>query len=407
MGKILEPAIKIEPIKIEVDNNQDAYDGITDAWGPKIPVIKVNEYVIVPGDILTYEFETRLNNLPRFSITVNDASFDIRKSLETTHIDTAIIFIGYKHWYHKFQGVITEVYSTPGSETITMTGVIDVRELFETPQTAYNDQTPLDIITDKCKSANLGLFQTENDLLSSQTISSIQTGERNIHYLNHIVQSYTDNIWMLDPNYYFYIGNIESFRKQPLDKFVIKRDKVYDPPRDIVISTNPYTNEENELSEDPALNYFVAKSYTINSNLGTSLLTNYIDYSINGSDDTIKPLFKQNVNISVGIGEYQLNTFSKFIESHTNNAEVYKSMINKTINDKLIRVSMEDAIYEIIPFAQVQLEIFLPNSLDNINTQMNMDETHSGKKTVIGYKFIFDSSEGDSNPIITQEIDLI
>lgn len=406
--KQLEPNITIEDIEIKINNDADAYDGITEAWGPQIPVMKINEYVLSPGEIRRYEFNVKINQLPSFFIEVDDTDYSIRKTLESEYIDLVTVFVGFKNWYHKYQGIITEIYSDAGETRIIIQGTLYIPKLFETVQQSYNDKSITDILKDICSKTDIGLYTIDNDDIQTP-ISTINDNKKHVSFINDVIRRHTDNVWCIDNFYYLHIGDIETIKNQDIDTFTLKNGVVADP-QPIRLVANPYMKEE-DVDIDKTGNelpYFKVKFYTINTNIGDSYINSYGNYSLNGGDGSKKDLYNQNVNRGVGLGELSTNTFSGFMNTHKNTETVYKNIANKTLNDKVIEVIMQDVVYEITPFMNIDLELYLPLNFDNVDDYGNkMDTENSGKKTIIGYSMLFDMESSESNPIITQKINLI
>ena len=83
MPKLLDPKIDIEKIEISINTNDiDGAKSITDAWGPTIPVIKINDYVISLGDILSLSVDVKINTIPKFTIEIIDNKYKVRKALK-------------------------------------------------------------------------------------------------------------------------------------------------------------------------------------------------------------------------------------------------------------------------------------------------------------------------------------
>ena len=240
MPKLLDPKIDIEKIEISINTNDiDGAKSITDAWGPTIPVVKINDYVISLGDILSLSVDVKINTIPKFTIEIIDTKYKVRKALNKQKIDTAIIFIGNVEWYHKFNGIITNCISDAGDENITIIGSIYNPKLYDTVQKSYNNLSVIDIIKDICTSTNMGLFSFDNKALTNVLKNCINAGDRNINFFMELITKYTNNLWCFDTFYFLHVGDIKTIRNKPVDTYTIRNNKKFDSPQPIIISTNP------------------------------------------------------------------------------------------------------------------------------------------------------------------------
>lgn len=403
MPKILDPKIVVEKIDIAINtNDEDGAKAITDAWGPTIPVIKINDYIVSLGDISSYRIDVRMNKIPTFSIEIIDTKFLIRKALNKEKIDTAVIFIGNTKWYHKYNGLITECVSDAGDETINISGIIFNPKLYQTFQKAYNNMSSLDIITDICKLTDMGLFTFDNSSLTNILSGCLCPGMRYIEFFIDLLTKYTNNLWCFDTFYFLHVGDIETIRNKPIDTYTIRNGIIFEAPEPIIISTNPnYDVQDYNEKVDKKLK---AQYYTVNTNIGDSHVKHYDTYNINGSADDIVEL---NGSTGIGLGIKDENTFSRFIDRFF---PFYQSRVNKEISGKSITIEMADILYEITPFQLIDLEIFFPTDAEEnkyINDNIK-DPENSGKKVIIGYNFSYDKADTENSfPIIKQSIEVI
>lgn len=410
MSKILDPKIVLDKIEIAINTNDvEGAKAITDAWGPTIPVIKINDYVVSLGDILSYNIEVRMNKIPTFSIEIIDSKFLIRKALNKEKIDTCVIFIGNKIWYHKYNGLITNCISDAGDENIIITGIIFNPKLYNTYQKPYNNLSALDIITDICTTTDMGLFIFDNKTLTNVLLNCLCPGMRYIEFFVDTLTKYTNNLWCFDTFYFMHVGDISTIRNKPIDTYTIRNGKKFDSPQPIVISTNPnYDIVDYNLNDSENDFKLKASYYTVNTNIGESHIKHYDTYNINGSDSKIVELLGSNgIN---GIGNKNENTFSRFVDTKF---PFYQSRVNKEISGKSITIEMSDILYEIIPFQLIDLELFFPTDKDSktnpnsINSNIK-DPENSGKKVIIGYNLSYNKADSENNyPVIKQSIEVI
>lgn len=397
MGKLLDSKIKVDKIEVPIDtDNESGAKSLINAWGPTIPVIKINGYVLGLGDVESYQINIKMNNIPSFILTVNDSKFKIRKALNKEKIDTAVIFIGNAEWYHKYNGLITNCISDAGDEKITITGIIYNPKLYNTIQKAYNDLSLTDIIKDICSMTDMGLFTFDNNSLANILTNCLNPGKRYIDFFVELITKYTNNLWCFDTFYYLHVGDIETIRNSPIDTYTMRNGKKFDSPQPIKLITGTvYENIDynTEIETKLHVNY-----YTINTNIGNSHINHYNKYELHDSVDNIKSL---SVSDDIGIGNLTTNTFSRFSDK---NFPFYQSRVNKEIAGKSINLEMADILYEIAPFQVIDLEVYV--SAEDKNTII-IDTENSGKKIIIGYNFYFDKTTENQKSNIRQSIEVI
>lgn len=395
MAVIVEPNLPVENIEIEVnDNDEYGANSIINTLGPSMPVIKINDYVLSIGELRSFNLKIGINKLPSFTMTVDDSQLKIRKALKKEVIDKTVVFIGYKDWYIKFNGIILESPSTAGDAELYISCLFYNEKLYDSIQKAYNETSISDVLKDICTLTNMGLFTVENTGISNVLEFNMNTNKKHLEYFDWLIKTYTNNIWSVDTFGFFHVSDIDSLRKQPIDKFKIF-DGISQEEKDMVITTN--VNYKNDNKDK-----FVAEYYTINSNIGNVHVNNNKTYKVESAG--LAPETKELKSISpVGISENSANTFDRFVNSYF---PFYKDIINKDIGGKVINVSMRDLIYEITPFSIINLELFLPKEKNEIT--MKIDEENSGNKIVINYEFDYSTrSEENTYPKIKQYIDLI
>lgn len=400
MGVIIEPNLVVDDIKIEINtNDKNAAESVINTLGPTMPVIKINDYVLSAGELRDFNLKIKINNLPTFNLTIEDSNYNIRKALKKETIDKSVIFIGYKDWYIKFNGIILNTPSEAGDAILSLSGSFFNDKLYNSIQKAYNKLSVLDTLTDICKLTDMGLFVYNNTMLSNVIENNINSGKSNLEFFVDNVKNYTNNIWCIDTFGYFHVSDLETLRNQPFDKFTIFEGKIGES-KDIIITTDNYYNDIQE-NQEPKRDKFLVEYYTINSNIGNVHVNNSNSYNVHsvGLNPSVKEL--KTIN-NIGLGNKSNNTFDRFSNSYFPN---YSDIINKDIGGKVINISMSNLIYELTPFSVVNFEMFLPKES---GMKLKLDPENSGKKIVIGYEYYYSNSdEEEKYPKIKQLIDLI
>ena len=173
MSLLLKPDITVNDIKIGMDANssEDVARDLAEI-GRNIPIVSVGDYVLNIGDLKSLRLQVALNCLPSFTMTITDTNYQVREVLKR-QIDKCVIFIGYKEWYIKFNGIITTIQSDPGDEDIELTGILFNDKLYQTEQKSYRDLSPSDVFLDICKKTKMGLFTFDNLLLNKKRLISL------------------------------------------------------------------------------------------------------------------------------------------------------------------------------------------------------------------------------------------
>lgn len=408
MSVIVEPKIIVPDIELEI-NEQDEYaaERVMEAFGPILPVVKFNDYVLSAGEIKDYEFNVSINRLPYFRMTIIDTNFAIRKLLSDDTFDTVVIFLGNKIWYHKYEGIVLKVISDAGDEDITIEGCIYIPKLFESLQKHYNNQSIKDVLSDIANTTDIGLYVYDNDTLDNTLSDNLNPNKRNLDFAKYCISNFTNNIWCIDNFYFMHVGDIDVIRDKPIDTYFIKNGKKFDNEQPIVITTNRLVDDVDisAYQDNPELDSkLVAKFYSINSNIGAIHLENTKTYKLFDSANNEKDL---DVVDNIGVGDSKENTFDRFFDRFM---PYYKSIVNKKLTGKSISLEMSDVLYEIVPFQNVDVEIFFPRDGNDVNPAIEniKDEANSGKKTIIGYKLSYNTVSTDNrNPNIQQTIEVI
>jgi len=396
MSLLLKPDITVNDIKIGMDANssEDVARDLAEI-GRNIPIVSVGDYVLNIGDLKSLRLQVALNCLPSFTMTITDTNYQVREVLKR-QIDKCVIFIGYKEWYIKFNGIITTIQSDPGDEDIELTGILFNDKLYQTEQKSYRDLSPSDVFLDICKKTKMGLFTFDNLLLNKKIDYCLNTEVRFIDYIDNIIQTYTDNIYAYDLFYHLHVGNIESIRKQKFDQYTVKPTGEKISPQDIIFTSHSRPREEDQIKDQYKL---PIEFYTLNSNFTKTFLSNASEYKVGIPGIDSGKIIPSDVNI--GYGNIGTNTFSGFKE-HKN--PFYSNIINKSLGGNVISISLKQLMFEISPFSVVGFEAYLPETGDK---KYRLDEEHSGKKVVIGFRIEYEKSMTNGKNYIHQTIDLI
>lgn len=397
MGKILEPNIKVPDIVIEADENSEySVDRILNNWGSSIPIIQIGDYVLKIVETISCHINIKINSIPSFDIVVVDTNYKIREALKK-ELDKCIIFFGFRDWYVKFNGLITEVQSGSGESKIFMKGIFYQEPLYLNKQKLWKDTSVIDIIKDICTETKLGLFTFDNNDLNYTPDIVINPNTSNIEFTKELLARYTNNIWCYDTFGYLHIGDIETIFKQPIDKYTISYENGEQiQPKDIVFRTRKLADADKDTDK------IYVDYYTVNTNFSLSHLLTSTKYDVFFDDESTSEL-KTDENI--GYGDKSDNSFVGFSK---HKFPFYTERVNKLLCGNLIKLKLRNVMYEIVPFTVVNLELNLPSTTDlGITSGTRLDEEHSGKHIVIGYSYDYDKKNNSEQNNITQSLYLL
>jgi hypothetical protein len=398
MPLIVKPAITVDTIQLQADPNApDQTDSILTNWGPNMPVVKINDYVLAAGEVISFDVKVRFNTMPSFTMEVMDSNYTVRKALNQSVVDLGVIFIGFQKWYIKFNALMTVVTSDAGDTSITVNGVMYNPALHQTYQSGYSQMTVADILTDVAKRTSMGLFTVSGPKLTQTLDTCLNPNMRPLDFFDWVIGKYTNCLWCIDPLYIFHVVDYSQMKQQPLDQYSIGVDgKPLSAPLDMVLSTALWPGSD--PTDDKKLR---VKWFTINTNFGQAHIGNALNYKtfFEGQGTTE---VDTDTNQQFGLGDKTENSFYGFESQYFPH---YPNIINKLIAGKSITAYMENIIFELTPFSVVNFEAWLPKQ--NANPTV-MDAENSGVKVVIGYGFTFDKrSQETKYPIVRQTIDLI
>lgn len=391
MSVIIEPKIKTEPIKIKMDaQSPDAAKTIIADWGRNIPVISIGDYVLNSGDLKDFSLQIALNSLPTFTMTVDDSQYLIREALQND-IDKCVIFLGFKDWYIRFNGILNKNTSSAGDKNIFISGTYYNEKLYNGVQFCYRDKPLVDIFKDVCDKTDMGLFTFDNVDLNQPIDYSLLTGTRYIDYFNSMITNYTKNLFSVDCHSFIHVGDIETIRKQPIDKYSLDwstGEKIEDKP--IIFRTKLLTAEK--IGDVIPIDW-----HTITTNFGGIHKETYKSYDLGLGGNGLQSVPTID---TIGIGSNVTNTFFGF-KNHKN--PFYTDKINKSIAGNVIKITTQNIIFELSPFSVVGLELYLPFRNGD---PVRRDVVHSGNKVVIGYSINYARMKNELNKL-SQTIELI
>lgn len=405
-GLITKPKIIGDDIVIEMDpGNEEGAKRIMNTWGNSFPVIKIDDYVLRSGELVSFDMKVTLNSLPTFSMTVDDHALEIRKSLQKD-IDKCTINIGFKSFRFKFNGLITRTFSDAGNTLIDLQGVLWNEKLYDSVQTCYRDKPLLDVFKDIVEKTDMGLYIVENESLTSEHERVINANKTYLDFFDEVIKRYTDNIWCVDPFYHFHIADVTKLRERcaskDYDEYTLNNigDVKKNAPLPIILNSYQYPLGDTEQAYDKDDEMVRIDYYTIDTNFSDMFRQSRSEYYKN---EELVPS-----NPDIGRGNDGFNTFpgngtnAGFMSSIF---PFYKERVNKLIGGTLIKITSKNLVIEMTPFDIVDFRCYLPRSGDQ---PIRLDEEHSGAKIVIGYGYHFDHANGENNnPSIVQTIELI
>lgn len=405
MGLVCKPQIEVEDIVLEMDeNNETGVRDITNTWGSIMPVVKIADRILSPGELRGFDLSVKINQIPQFIMSINDSSLLVRKSLKED-VDKCVIFIGFKDWYIKFNGIIRNTFSSAGDAMLTISGELYNELLFSlVEQYAYKEMSVTDILTDICNKTKMGLYVIENESLDSQPELIINPNKRPLNFFDWCIKNLTNNLWCIDPLYHFHVGDIDKLREKcnnnELDKFTLDNLGQQGEETDIIFTSNPYIQNDDGGEKDKQIRI---DYYTINSNYTDMFVSNPSQFFVNDEEHEVSS------NPERGLGKVFTNRFwgSGGEENPgflNNNVPFYRERVNKLIGGNIIEITLKNLLFEISPFDVVRFDCYLPRQG---NEALSLDEEHSGNKIVIGYSYSFDLNGDVEFPQIHQKIELI
>lgn len=387
---------------IDTQNRYGA-ENIMNTWGISFPIVKIGEYLVNSGDLLSFSFGTRINSLPNFNMEIVDNSFKIRKELVDKKIDSCVINLGFKTFKIRFNGLITKVLSEAGSPIINVSGILWNEKFYESTQDSYISKNVSYIIKEICEKTKMGLFLIDNEMTTTTRDIIMRPNLSWINFLVDVIEKYTTHLWCVDPFYYLHVADIKTLRERCLlkkiDKYSIGNngETLKDAPIPITLTSSLYPNPE-KIDEDDKFSKI--DYYTIESTFSSLMKNSNAEYYKN------KSLI--NSDKEIGYGSITFNTFAGNGDDagFTNRIFPFREqLINKLIGGNFIKTTSSNIVLEIAPFDIVDFRSYLPRSG---NEPMRLDEAHSGCKIVIGYNYVFEHANNrHQNTMVSQNIELI
>lgn len=411
----IEPKIEIPKIELDyAENHGDQADDVFKYLGPKMPVVQINDYVLPSADVNNFSYRVEYNKYPTFQLSVNDENQSIRKALNNVEIDTCVIFLGFKEWYIKFEGLIlfTDI-STSGN--INIIGELKIPKLQNRNQLSFVDKTPEDILKSIVENTDIGLYTYDNPQLGNVYEYVVMSNKKYESFIPFLVENYTNNLWMIDMFYYLHVSDIETLRnKTEPDTYSLRYDGTIGNELPIVL-TNAKTRDDGTGHREANLtDEGVVEDDDVDNpdNEFKKISFNYIGESINNGNvftQSDENYFLNDIEISstlnkkIGNDSIIKNTFSEFQNSFR---PFYNNILSKNLSGKLFEVLLETPIYEITPFTLIKLELY--HHYTSGDKKPLFDEENSGIKIVIGYSMQYNKRLDDDNATkITQKLILI
>lgn len=382
MALVVEPSIKFDDIEFVVVENQEEF--VNNAKiGRKYPIIKLNGFTLNSSDIYSLRIDVSLNTLPHFHFMVLDEGLVVSKTLTQKDYDTCTIFLGFKNFYVKFDGLVTSI---SGDEIKSISGFLYTDDLFTDEQKIYDNKSILDILKELCTETKFGLFTFDNQELNTQVKTIINPGKTRFDFISEVIKRYTTNIFSYDTFGVLHVGDVASIYKQPIDKFKIEpvSGDELDEPKEIIFSNDSTANEAKD--NKPRIKF---ADISIESNFGRTRVDTPKKIIFHDEQTTFEPSTTEEIGLKVE----EHNVWSGFSD---HKKVSYSSQVNKMLNGTLITIETNNIIFELVPFSVVGLEIFLPSHItdkDDVRVEDNesvIDTEHSGKRIVIGYSYLYD-----------------
>jgi hypothetical protein len=408
MAKVLvEPALEVEDIELEYDEEFDSPDNQMFRLGYRFPLFKFNDYLLKPDEIDSFVLSEGINTLPTYTISVNDSKYKIRESL-TKDIDLSTIFVGYNTWYIKFKGILTNVRSSnPDSPYLHLEGRLFIPKLYEIEQYIYTDMTVQDILTDVCTKVGIGLCVVDCPDLGRVVHKCINPGMQFMSFLSFVITNFTNCIYSIDCYGFLYVGTIDAFKGEEVGKYAHKKANMGEGEETDIILSNKYQWEDKEYPKDED-NDLNISDYTHSSNYSEKHLSSALTYNVT---DT-KEVQTLDTSPELGTGDTFYNIFEGFRDTINSSINPFhNSITNKSLSGNLTKVTLVEPTFELTPFMMVTLNCYvMPASRGKYEENIiHLDEEHSGKRMVVkfSYKYVFQNNNPTNKMKIVQYIDLL
>jgi hypothetical protein len=395
MGLLVKPGVKVEDIKIEADENSESVDRVVNEFRNK-PVMMIGGYVLGMGELRSLNINVRLNSLPTFTCAVNDEQYLIRGALKND-IDKGVLFFGWRKSYYKFNCLFNTTYSEAGDAIMELSGMLYNEKLYNGKQVSFKDKSITDIMKDICNATSMGLYTYDDADLNFNPGNDIMPGTRYIDHFTEIITRYTSAVFCIDPLYHFHVGNMDTIRRSPVDKYTVdwSTGEALDTPVDMVFKSKLKEGEPGVVDKKIPVDW-----YTVDTNYSDVHYSTYNEYRVGIDGDEVKKL---KTSSNLGIGSNQLNTFKPF-KDHVN--PWYQDRVNKLMAGNIIKMHTSMISFELCPLGVIETELYLP--FTSGDKAIRKDEEHSGKKVVIGYEVVYNKSlSKDEADSVHQVIEVI
>lgn len=411
---IQKPNVKSSTIEVEYDKyaSEQTIIDQKNVLGRYIPIVKFGNNTILSSKVIEFKIVFELFSLPTIYLTINDEHSTIREYLQND-LTTGAIRVGYQNWALKPNILFDDLYSYTGygNDEIRLTGRIWNPKIYETlPQKAYKDNSIRDILHDISKTTDSGLYVYNNNLLTDVKYPHLIRSNMNyIDYLKYLVHGYTNNLWMMDANYYLHVGDYNTMVNNDVATYSLdwKTGKKIDPKKmrffrnfmfgKIMENNQKSTKLDNTINQDDKI---LLSNYDVNTNYSEEYIRTKRIYRLFDENGEI-PLKGQTDKF--GIGEELCNKYSGFT-SHI--LPYMKTISRKEMPKDIIKIYTEYIIPELNPFDVVELELYkveVPGR--ETSTEFgDLDVEHSGRKLVIGWSISYDKNTEKQSASYLQEI---
>jgi hypothetical protein len=363
--QIEEPKIKLDPIKFEAPDNEDDTKKITKGLGftpflwymgyqireTDISNLKLYHNGILPQVILT--FVDAQSFIEDIGFPENDTPFEVFLNSGSDTI---------KSIHLKFKVVdFKQVTKGSGSKKYTMSGTLDLTELYVQQYKSYSKKTSFGAIKDICKEVGLGFNSNISDTKDEMTW--LQRESYLEFIVNAIKRSYlSDDSYLIGYIDYYYCFNYIDVEKE------FKRDI----SKDFNIDTNGTNAIDEENVEEKATleftndkgqsgtNLFISKYNTKNKSMSTAIKNGFMSRT-RYYDILEKNHLMFNIDSLTDDGDDVI-----VLRGKTDDEEYYKKNVSNSYLGKIDT----DNVHKNYAYSMVQNKL----NLDNI-TKISMDLT--------------------------------
>lgn len=395
--KILDSKIELPKIAVEIGENTELpeAEAIVNSYGTFKPILSINDNLINTGDIISIDYFVEYNKLPIINITLDDSYNRIRNMFTDIDLIKGLIFIGNKHWYHKFEFVVLDTDINEYDNSITLFCIMYIPKIYNNNQISFNNKSLKDIMEELCTELDLGLVLDESNSITEPLKNVFNSNRKYIDTIQQLIEKYSSNcLWCIDNNYMLHINTYDTLIQKELDTYTINYRKKYDSPKPVIITNYPKPDNDYDFETNEDQYKLVANDVIIHNNTGVTSLLSFNEYGLNDTN--------VNSNSELGTGKTIGNTFSKWTEEVK---PFYNDIFLKEIAGNTFELVMQQPLLEIFPFMIIETEIYNKNP-DKV-TEVVLNEKQSGKHIVVGYQFSYNKPTTNKLTFIEQRITLI